>query len=110
MPNSRIIRAGGAVIAIAAMYFVIRSVYGYADQLAEMLQRPRFVFVVVSCALLYALALQLVGFAWFTLLVSVGERAISAVRAMRVFARTQVYKYLPTNVIHLVGRFVLAAR
>jgi uncharacterized membrane protein YbhN (UPF0104 family) len=110
VPNSRIIRAGGAVIAVAAMFFVIRSVYGYADQLAEMLQRPRFIVVVVACALLYALALQLVGLAWFTLLVSVGEKAISPVRAMRVFARTQVYKYLPTNVIHLVGRFVLAAR
>ncbi|MBE1708815.1 MULTISPECIES: lysylphosphatidylglycerol synthase domain-containing protein [Mesorhizobium] len=110
VPNSRIIRAGGAVIAVAAMYFVIRSVYGYADQLAEILQRPQFIVVVVASALLYALALQLVGLGWFTLLVSVGEKAISPACALRVFARTQVYKYLPTNVIHLVGRFVLAAR
>lgn len=92
------------------MYFVIRSVYGYADQLAEILQRPQIIVLVVASALSYALALQLVGLAWFSLLVSVGERAISPVRALRVFARTQVYKYLPTNVIHLVGRFVLAAR
>ncbi|ESY91020.1 YbhN family protein [Mesorhizobium sp. LNHC209A00] len=110
MSNSKIIRAGGAVIAATAIYFVIRSVCGYADQLAEMLQRPRFTVMIVACALLYALALQLVALAWFTLLVSVGEKAISPVRAIRVFTRTQVYKYLPTNVIHLVGRFVLAAR
>lgn len=110
MANAKIIRVGGAVIAVAAMYFVIRSVYGYTDQLAEMLQRPHFIVVVLASALLYAVALQLVGLAWFTLLVSVGEMAISPVRALRVFARTQVYKYLPTNVIHLVGRFVLASR
>lgn len=110
MQNSKIIRAGGAVIALAAMYFVISSVYGYADQLAEMLQRPQFVVVVVASALLYTLAFQLVGLAWFSLLVSVGEKAISPARALHVLARTQVYKYMPTNVIHFVGRFVLAVR
>ncbi len=92
------------------MFFVVRSVYGYADQLSEMLQAPQFIAVVVASGIFYGLALQLVGLAWFTLLTSVGEKAVAPVLALRIFARTQVYKYLPTNVIHLVGRFVVASR
>ena len=110
MPSTKCLRAGGVVIAVVAMFFVVRSVYGYADQLSEMLQAPQFIAVVVASGIFYGLALQLVGLAWFTLLTSVGEKAVAPVLALRIFARTQVYKYLPTNVIHLVGRFVVASR
>ncbi|ESY15631.1 MULTISPECIES: YbhN family protein [unclassified Mesorhizobium] len=110
MQSAKILRTGGVVIAVAAMFFVVRSVYGYADQLYEMLQIPQFIPVVLAGAIFYALVLQLVGLAWFTLLASVGEKAIAPFLALRIFARTQVYKYLPTNVVHLVGRFVVASR
>src|SRR4051812_46223962 len=109
MQSAKILRTGGVVIAVAAMFFFLRSVYGYADQLYEMLQIPQFIPVVLAGAIFYALVLQLVGLAWFTLLASVGEKAIAPFLALRIFARTQVYKYLPTNVVHLVGRFVVAS-
>jgi uncharacterized membrane protein YbhN (UPF0104 family) len=110
MSNSKILRIGGSLVAAAAVIFVARSVYSCAGQLSEMAWRPQFIAVVFGGAIFYALSLQLVGLAWFSLLASVGEKAIAPVLALRIFARTQVYKYLPTNVIHLVGRFVVASR
>ncbi|BCM18242.1 lysylphosphatidylglycerol synthase transmembrane domain-containing protein [Mesorhizobium sp. J8] len=110
MSSSKILRVGGGLVAVVAAIFVARSVYGYADQLSEVIYRPQFIAVVVAGTIVYALSLQLVGLAWFSLLASVGENAIAPVLALRIFARTQVYKYLPTNVIHLVGRFVVASR
>lgn len=110
MSSSKILRIGGSLVAAAAVIFVARSVYSYAGQLSEVVQRPQSIALVVVGAVFYALSLQLVGLGWFSLLASVGEKAIAPALALRIFARTQVYKYLPTNVIHLVGRFVLASR
>lgn len=110
MKVSRVYWYVGTAVAIIAILYVARSVYSHAEQLRVILLQPKFAISVFVAAVSYAAILELVGFGWYVLLSSVGDRKITSFLALRIFARTQIYKYLPTNVIHMVGRFVIAAR
>ncbi|SCC79452.1 hypothetical protein [Saliniramus fredricksonii] len=56
----------------------------------------------------YALLLQLVALAW-TLVLRGASNGVPSVRScLLICGRTQIYKYLPTNMLHLVGRYQAA--
>lgn len=57
--------------------------------------------------MVYALILQLIGAAWYSLIVSVDGSSLKRSSFLAIFNRTQIYKYLPSNVLHMVGRFTL---
>lgn len=105
-----LLRYAGSVIAIMAMFFVLRTAYGHADQLKLFLNDFDFLVIVFVGALVYAVSLQLIAAGWYMLLISVDDKKFSVIQALRIFAKTQIYKYLPTNVIHFVGRFAAASK
>lgn len=110
MSAGSLLRYGGSVLALAAMVFLLRSIHGQFGQLDRDLLGAGVVAVLVLCSLVYASALLCVGAAWHVLVASVAPGTMSPELALRIFARTQIYKYIPTNVVHFVGRFVMAAQ
>ncbi|RUV36821.1 hypothetical protein EOB49_14630 [Mesorhizobium sp. M7A.F.Ca.MR.148.00.0.0] len=103
-----IIRAGGMIVSLAALVFVGLAIHRSFGDLQRQLISPLFLIAIPGCALAYAVILQLVGIAWYRFLVAVDGPSLGLGRALGIFGKTQIYKYLPSNVMHMVGRFALA--
>lgn len=101
-------RVFGALITLASLAFVAFSIRRSFGQLTEDIVSVRFASVVSSLSIVYAAGLQLVGVAWYEMIKSVDRRPLSRSTALAIFNRCQVYKYLPGNVFHMVGRYGFA--
>lgn len=113
------IRAAGKAVAsgrligwaavVASLGFVGLELWQYAPwQLASAHLRP-LVAAIVAGAVLYGLAGFLLSTAWHQLLGATGPTG-SLRWHHAVYGRTQIAKYLPGNVFHLVGRQVMGRR
>ncbi|TPJ68412.1 hypothetical protein [Mesorhizobium sp. B2-7-1] len=103
-----IVRLGGLAISLAALVFVGMAIHRSFGDLQRQLISSLFLIVVLGCAGAYAVILQLVGIAWYRFLVAIDGPSLGLSPALAIFGRTQIYKYLPSNVLHMVGRFALA--
>ncbi len=103
-----IVRFVGVIVSLAAFAFVGRAIYRSLDSLHEQLASPLFLFAVAGSVFAYAMLLQLCGLAWHRLLTAIDDPAFGIGRALAIYGKTQIYKYLPTNVLHMVGRYRLA--
>ncbi|WP_195161641.1 lysylphosphatidylglycerol synthase transmembrane domain-containing protein [Mesorhizobium sp. NBSH29] len=104
-------RIGGIAISLVALAFVARSIHRSFAALQQQLVSPLFLAAIFACAIAYAIALLLIGVGWHRLVAAVdGQKSIKLGHALAIFARTQIYKYFPTNVMHMVGRFALGSR
>jgi hypothetical protein len=95
-----------STITILALGFVGWTVLRLLDhhQIAH-LRQPAMLVSVAAAACGYALALALVAAGWVAL-VRGGARDVQLMwrDAMALYASSQIYKYLPSNMLHLVGR------
>lgn len=98
----------GVVISIASLAFVGFSIHRSFGDLTENVASDRFVACVAAASLLYAGLVQLIGVAWHQMMAVVDKPSISFRTAIGIFNRSNVYKYLPGNVFHMVGRYTLA--
>jgi len=104
------LKLAGVLISLAALLFVALTVGQSFDQLRADLANPRFLGAIVMGSIGYALLLVLLAVAWRGLLVVIDGPVLRFSEALAIYARTQVYKYLPSNVLHMVGRYVEARR
>lgn len=100
-------RIAGAGITAASLVFVAYSMFAHRHEMLSAFQISGFLGTVAVCVAIYAASLQLVAAGWYFLLNSVNSR-LHFGTVVSIVARTQIYKYLPSNVLHLVGRFLLA--
>lgn len=54
----------------------------------------------------YAILCILTGLTWWQLVIAVSGLQWSSLVAVTIHARTMIYKYLPSNVLHMVGRHI----
>jgi uncharacterized membrane protein YbhN (UPF0104 family) len=103
-----IVRIVGIIISLAAFAFVGRAIYRSFDGLQQQLASPLFLIAVAGSVVAYAIVLQLCGLAWHRLLTAIDDPSLGIRHALAIYGRTQIYKYLPSNVLHMVGRYRLA--
>lgn len=104
----RWLNLAGIAVTLAALVFVAFPIQRSFSQLGAELLSPAFLATVAVGSVVYALLLLLLAFAWRGLLVAVDGPVLGLVQALAIYARTQVYKYLPGNVFHMVGRYAEA--
>lgn len=112
-PSSRLrpwLRIAGGLLTLAALVFVAVAVQRSFGQLQADLARPGFLTAIALGSGGYALLLVLLASAWRGLVVAIDGPVLRFGAALGIYARTQVYKYLPSNVLHMVGRYVEAHR
>lgn len=102
-----LVRLGGIAVSLAALVFVGLAIHRSFGDVQRQFVSPLFLIAILGCAVAYAVILQLVGIAWYRFLVLVDGPSLGLGRALAIFGRTQIYKYLPSNVMHMVGRFAL---
>lgn len=99
----------GGFIAIASLFFVGQKVAtNFTALLQSKLFTPEIVIMIVFLSVIFAILSNALGFAWRFLLIAEGV-PIPKNLALSIFGKSQIAKYLPGNVFHMVGRQVLAA-
>lgn len=98
----------GRALALVGVVFVVVRLRGYAGQI-DLARFDTMIWVlVVGLAISYALANLMLAFAWWNLLSQFG--GITSCRwALRTYGISQVAKYIPGNIFHLMGRQTMGA-
>ena len=100
----------GVVVTVIAFIYVGYHAYAtIALSPSNLLSATNALRVVVSAAV-YALSLTLVAAAWVLLLNGLSDVHLSTTNAFKIYAVTQILKYLPSNVMHAVGRYAVTRR
>ena len=99
--------AAGRVISAAALvavvvYFVRTQVWRTVD-----LRDGRLCGVLLGSSLAYAAGEALMSYGWMRWLRSTGDRSVSMAAGIVLYCRSQLAKYIPGNVFHLVARQTL---
>jgi glycosyltransferase 2 family protein len=90
--------------------FVLAEIWNYRADLAQTLQAPALYLLVLAASLFFALAELFLAFGWFLMLRAQGisPPVFTWRSAWSLYGKTQIAKYIPGNVFHIVGRHVLA--
>lgn len=106
---SWIARILGAALTIGSLIFVGSRILEFSGPLAANFSNPRFLATLMVRMALYALLGALIGYAWTILVRACDQDAQLSIRqGLVIFCRSQIFKYLPSNVLHLVGRHGMA--
>lgn len=98
----------GAIIAIAGVFFVIQRFYVYFDDVNLSLLGIRFWFFIFLLALIYGAANILLAMSWRALLKFCGVD-VSRLWSVVTYGISQIGKYVPGNLFHIVGRQAMGA-
>ena len=100
------VRRAGLCLALAALGWVIWVISTNARQLGQVVSGRDVLLAIALGVCAYVLLSALLALAWWWLAGVYGQRP-RPWPAYAVWARTQIAKYLPGNVFHIIGRQVV---
>lgn len=108
--NPQYLKFAGAALTLLSLVFVVWSLVR-----SNLFERPGVWTIQLGVAILvgtalYAASLFLLARGWSSLVRTSSDSPLSLRTGLSVYARSQVYKYIPSNVLHFVGRQVLLAK
>lgn len=109
-PWQRAIRILGLLVATLALVYVGRRIASSWTDLASWRPSPSLLVVLALGAVSYGAADYLLSTAWHLVLTVFGDAPDRVSSSHRLYAQSQIAKYLPGNVAHLAGRHVLGRR
>lgn len=98
------LKASCSLLVTVAIAFVGLKIYENRSLFNEWQPTLGDLFCFLGGAVLYAFSKFLIGFAWHKLTVFMGNTDIDLNDNLKIFARTQIAKYIPGNIFHLAGR------
>jgi len=104
----RMLRVGGFLVSLLCCIYVGKEIFTRRELFQSGFGAELIVAMIVSC-FLWVLVNVSLGIGWRSIVSTLGE-TISMKDSVLLSFRTQVAKYLPGNVFHLVGRAVLAKK
>lgn len=104
------VRLSGVFIVLVALGFVGTRISDNLGYLSEFNVDTSLFLSVVVWSVFYALVSLALSFAWFALLNSLGGPSLNFWNCHRIYARSQIAKYIPGNIFHLGGRHALGAQ
>lgn len=94
----------GILLSAVAFVYIAYALFVSGASIASLLSSPALILIILLGGLFYGLTLQFVGAGWWQTLISLGDRTLDLPSALSIFGRTQIFKYLPTNILHMAGR------
>ncbi|WP_022949358.1 lysylphosphatidylglycerol synthase domain-containing protein [Methylohalobius crimeensis] len=110
MNRKSLITALGGALALATLYYAGLRLKAEWRMLQDWHPDFRIWAVLAAAALGYALACLLLVSGWRRLLAGLGAENPAWTPVCRIYARSQLGKYLPGNIFHLLGRQALGHR
>lgn len=110
-PSSRFrrwLKAIGIVATLAALVLVATAIANSFSRLGADFTSPPFLATIAAGSVAYGLLVLLLALAWHGILAAIDEPGPRIGVMLAIYARTQIYKYLPSNILHMVGRYAEA--
>lgn len=105
-----VLRYVGLILGCAAVGFVLYEVSRADWSILVQLDPMRTSIVAAVAVLVYTCISGVLAFNWTLLTRASGATSLQFSRGIRIYSITQIYKYLPSNVVHFVGRHLMARR
>ncbi|MGB6228719.1 MAG: lysylphosphatidylglycerol synthase domain-containing protein [Litorimonas sp.] len=96
----------GALLTVAAIAFVVREIWQSDFSSWMLLSSWQGGSILITVGVLYGMALIAIFWAW-TLLLGQGRQNASFDNLVALYGRFQIYKYIPSNVIHQISRYAV---
>lgn len=100
-------KAGTALVLISLL-FLFYMLWKRGKEIVSLIHTPGSYIIIVAGAILYVVISILLPFAWWTALSKFENRCPTFLTCYWIYNKTQIAKYLPGNVMHFVGRQMLA--
>ena len=110
MVKSKILKIFKLIIVFLSFWFIVEKFWEHHNWLRTSALNYEFLITIFICSIIYGLSEFLLSFAWRRLLKICGHKDISANICNRIYGKSQIAKYIPGNVFHVVGRHILGSQ
>ena len=94
-------------IIFLSFWFIGEKFWEHLDWLKRSALNIELIIIVFLCSIIYGLSEFTLSFAWRRLLLWCGHQDISAKICNAIYGKSQIAKYIPGNVFHVVSRHIL---
>ncbi len=108
--NKRCIKTVGYAAAILCVLFVVRAAFKLDIDWSAMASPEKTVSFFVLFSVVIVLCVYLSAFAWKMILEFVHGEKIERRQVLDAYVRSNIYKYLPGNMMHFAGRNILVGK
>lgn len=105
---TQIIKWTGNIVTLLSIIFVIKVTLSLNMDLSFIRQPVEFIIIAIICSLVMAITVFFLAFGWKTILSVFAGQKVSYKDASGIYARSNMGKYLPGNVMHYVERNLFA--
>ena len=109
MDKKKILKLLGGLLSLLAVLFIIKKCINL-DVDVNLLFRPKTIFIIVILALIQVFIILTATYPWLMFVKILSGERIAFKDAMVVFAKANIFKYIPGNVFQFVARNELAVR
>ena len=110
MIKSKILKIFKLAIILLSFWFIGEKFWEHHNWLQTSALNYELLITVLVCSIIYGLSEFLLSFAWRRLLIWCGHKDISTKVCNRIYGKSQIAKYIPGNVFHVVGRHILGSQ
>ena len=110
MGTSNILKVFKLLIILLSFWFIGEKFWVHHNWLRTSALNYELLITIFVCSIIYGLSEFLLSFAWRRLLKMCGHKDISANICNRIYGKSQIAKYIPGNVFHVVGRHILGSQ
>jgi glycosyltransferase 2 family protein len=110
MIKSKILKIFKPTIILLSFWFIGEKFWIHHNWLQTSALNYELLLTIFFCSIIYGLSEFLLSFAWRRLLIWCGHKDISVNVCNRIYGKSQIAKYIPGNVFHVVGRHVLGSQ
>ena len=110
MKNSKIIKIFNFIIIFLSLCFIGEKIWIHHNWLLTSALNFKLTTTVIVCSIIYGISEFLLSFAWRKLIILCGHKKISVNLCNKIYGKSQIAKYIPGNVFHVVGRHMLGSQ
>ena len=110
MIKSKILKIFKLVIILLSFWFIGEKFWQHHNWLQTSALNYELLITVFVCSIIYGISEFLLSFAWRRLLIWFGDKDISTNLCNRIYGKSQIAKYIPGNVFHVLGRHILGSQ
>jgi len=110
MIKSKILKIFKLAIILLSFWFIGEKFWKHHNWLQTSALNYELLITVFVCSIIYGLSEFLLSFAWRRLLIWFGDKDISKNLCNRIYGKSQIAKYIPGNIFHVLGRHILGSQ
>lgn len=106
----RLLKYVGKCISILSIIFIVYAVYNLGFDFSSITNIPSFIGIIIISIILKTITVYIMGMAWTRWLTFFSKTKCKVAEALCVYAKANIGKYLPGNVMHYVERNLFASK